>query len=183
MRFLFLDLELNQPSRKIIQVGACVADFNSGLIVDELKLYINPKEKLNDNIVHLTGITQALVDRGVTLEIAYEKLKVLYKEHNCYSSPFTWGGDNIEGGDDIQILKAAMLKKADVPDWPFGSRSNDVKTLFLGHAIANRMSSQGGLSKAMNRVGLKFIGKKHDALDDAKNTFLIAHYLLMNKNT
>jgi inhibitor of KinA sporulation pathway (predicted exonuclease) len=37
---------------------------------------------------------------------------------------------------------------------------------------------QAGLAKALTRLGMAFVGRKHRADDDALNTFLIAHKLL-----
>ena len=59
-KFLALDLELNQPSGKIIQVGVAIGDKNTRFedyVVR--KWYINPQEPISEFITDLTGITDA----------------------------------------------------------------------------------------------------------------------------
>ena len=47
----------------------------------------------------------------------------------------------------------------------------DTKTLFVSWRFANGKPIQGGLAKSMLKVGIKFEGRKHNATDDAVNTF------------
>jgi inhibitor of KinA sporulation pathway (predicted exonuclease) len=175
MLFLSLDLEFNQPSRKIIQVGVCVGDFERGLIVSEERIYVNPNEIVSPYITTLTGIKQEQVNKGLTLAEAFEKVVRLHSKYNCFVNPLTWGGD------DTQELKT-QLEQAGLPqpNWPFGFRSIDVKTLYFGYALARKITLQSGLENSMRRVGLTFYGRKHDALDDAKNTFILARHLVKN---
>ena len=59
-KFLALDLELNQPSGKIIQVGIAIGDKNTRFedyVVR--KWYIDPQEPISEFINDLTGITDA----------------------------------------------------------------------------------------------------------------------------
>ena len=59
-KFLALDLEMNQPSGKIIQVGIAIGSANDRR--DQYitkKWYINPNEPLDQFIIDLTGITQS----------------------------------------------------------------------------------------------------------------------------
>ena len=59
-KFLALDLELNQPSGKIIQVGVAIGDKNTRFedyVVR--KWYIDPQEPISEFINDLTGITDA----------------------------------------------------------------------------------------------------------------------------
>ena len=184
MLLISLDLELNQKVNeqgitvpKIIQVGAVIGDPANGKIVDELDIKINPQELLIPEIVELTAITQAQVDAGTTCLDAYNQLKELKKKHNAHRMFLTWGaGDN-------DALKKEVPKEA---GWVFGFRVLDSKTLAQSYCVANNITMQGGLEKSMTKFGLKFEGRAHDALVDARNTFKIYCFLIehfkRNKN-
>jgi len=168
--FLALDLEMNQPSGKIIQVGAVVGNLHTGEIFEELAVIINPDEPLSEFIVQLTGITDEQCAQGVSLVEAYEQLKALHKKYDCFCNPIVWGG-----GDSAELKRQLG---GTVPGWPFGHRWLDVKTIFQFHQFAQNAKPQAGLAKALTKVGLNFKGRKHDAMDDARNTFLLAHHFV-----
>lgn len=176
--FTALDLEMNQPSRKIIQVGAVVGNIETGQILDRFSVFVNPKEKIAKSITELTKITQEDVDNGLTLEEAYYQLRAFHEKHSSFINPITWGG-----GDSQEILNQltkpllykllVFFKLKDPIDfaWCFGRRWIDVKTMFVSWRFANRQQIQGGLAKSLLKVGLRFHGQKHNARDDAENTF------------
>jgi inhibitor of KinA sporulation pathway (predicted exonuclease) len=166
--FTFVDLEMNQPSGKIIQIGAVVANIRTGEVLERLSAIVNPFEPLNPFIIELTGITEERINNeGIMLEEAYIKLWEMHKKHGSFINPVTWGG-----GDVVEILEQ-MKGNSTLTDFPpnFGRRWIDVKTIFVSWRFANRQPIQGGLGRSMVKVGLKFEGRKHDALDDAFNTF------------
>lgn len=187
--FTSIDLEMNQPSRKIIQVGAVVGNISTGEILERFSIFVNPKEKLSKSIIELTKITQKDVDNGVTLEEAYHQLRALHKKHGSFINPITWGG-----GDSQELLNQLIkplthkilvwlrLKERIESGWCFGRRWVDVKTLFVSWRFANGQPIQGGLAKSMLKVGLRFNGQKHNARDDAENTFHMYRTMLsLNK--
>jgi inhibitor of KinA sporulation pathway (predicted exonuclease) len=55
----------------------------------------------------------------------------------------------------------------------FGRRWIDCKTLYVSRCFARGEKHQAGLAKAMTKVGLRFDGRKHNAMDDAINTFFL----------
>jgi len=189
-RFLSLDLELNQPSNKIIQIGACVGDIETGEIVDRFSIFVNPHEELgycdggensSKTITDLTGITQDQVDNGVELREAYLQLVEFAKKYETFINPITWGG-----GDSEAIRQQLYADPYNQNlSWIFGRRWIDAKTLFVSWRFANNEPIKGGLARSMLKLGLKFEGRKHDAEDDAVNTFRIyvkLLELLRNKN-
>ena len=169
MNLVFLDLEMNQPSNAIIQIGAVVGNIKTGVLVETLSVYINAGEVLNPEIIQLTGITQEMVDQGVSLMDGYKQLCALQARTEAEMNLLTWGGA------DGFFLRDQLGK---VEDWPFGRRYDDVKTLFIAHQRANGLPYVGGLTKSMRRLGLKFDGQAHNAIYDALNTFLIYQELL-----
>lgn len=177
MKILSLDLEMNQPSGRIIQIGACVGDTQTGQILEELSVLVDPGEELTDFIVDLTGIyPRHIIEEGGTLIDAYQQLRALHAKHQCFMNPITWGG-----GDSYE-LKQQLVR--DYPEWDanthwcFGRRWIDVKTLWHTQQIANEGKMQGGLARCLTKVGLQFKGRKHNAKDDAINTFYMFQHML-----
>lgn len=164
---------MNQPSGKIVQIGAVVGDTMTGSVTNRLKIYINPGEPIAPFITELCGITQAQIDReGIPLDAAYTILKDFHVKHSTFMNPLTWGGaDSQELFDQLD----PEIRK----DWCFGRRWIDAKTVFVSRMIAkqDRIES-GGLSSSMSKLNLKFQGRKHDAQDDAENTFKVYYHML-----
>jgi len=176
-----IDLELNQPSGSIIQIGAVAGNIVTGEIVDRFTTFVNPGEKLGDcregmSITDLTGIEQDDVDSACDIYDAYAYLKEFVDKNQAFINPITWGGG------DSECLRNELLKyNADYfksIDWIFGRRWIDAKTLYISWRLANGKDPVGGLGKALTRVGLKFNGRKHNALHDAENTFIIYKRML-----
>jgi inhibitor of KinA sporulation pathway (predicted exonuclease) len=172
INLLSLDLELNQPSGSIIQIGAVVGNLASGKILEEYSAYINCGEILDPFIINLTGIKQENVDNGISLFTAYDQLKELHIKHDCRNRGcvLTWGIG------DMTCLRNAL--HLDEEAFYFGRRFIDVKTVFISYQWANDLKHQAGLAKALTKLDLTFQGRKHSASDDAKNTLLIFIELL-----
>lgn len=163
--FTTLDLEMNQPSGKIISIGAVVGDISDGRILDRLHVFVNPEEKITEYITNLTGITQEDVDnKGVSVNSAYAQLEKLHLNYLAFRNCLTWGG-----GDIKELL--SQSGRGTEGNGAFGRRWIDVKTVFISYCLANDLSVQSGLSKSLTKIGLQFSGKKHNALSDAENTF------------
>jgi inhibitor of KinA sporulation pathway (predicted exonuclease) len=167
---LSLDLELNQPSNTIIQLGIAVGNLNTGEILLKEVIDIHTTEILNPFIIDLTGIRQIDVDHGQPLQSAYERMVSIANQYDTFINPITWGG-----GDTETLRKQLDL---DHDRWRFGRRWIDVKTVYIAWRTAQQKEVQGGLAKAMTKLGLCFSGRKHNAGDDAANTFRIYHRLL-----
>lgn len=176
MRFLSLDLEMSQPSGKIIEIGACIGDLSTGIVDSTFTCLVYPDETVSPYITNLTGITNtALVDAG-DLHNAYGRLlRWMAQNPPVATNPLTWGGRDTQ--DLLDQLGPSYGPLGECP-WPFGHRWFDVKTVFQFYQISRGLIPQAGLSKALIKVGLKFEGRKHTAKDDAVNTFRMAHKLL-----
>lgn len=171
--FTSLDLEMNQPSGKIIQIGAVIGNIHTGEILERFSVFVNPNEQLNPEITKLTKIKQEQADSGISLEEAYDQLKILHAKHKSFCNPITWGG-----GDSQELLKQLKEENPNFQGWCFGRRWVDVKTIFVSWRFANKQQIKGGLARSMSKVGLNFKGHTHDARWDAENTFYMYRKML-----
>ncbi len=170
-----LDLEYNQPSKRLIQIGAVIGDLTTSAVADRFSVFVNPAEALAPEIVKLCGIQQRDVDNAPDIHEAYRRLVTWLKPYKNRRSlnPLTWGG-----GDSEDLRGAVGLSREDLSTWVFGRRWLDVKTVFNAWRAAHQRPGDGGLAKSMTKLGLAFQGRRHNALDDAENTFVIYMALL-----
>jgi inhibitor of KinA sporulation pathway (predicted exonuclease) len=168
--FVSIDLEMNQPSGKIIQIGAVFADLGTGVVWEKLSLVVSPGELLNPYITQLTGILQAQVDAAPPLQTQYEALVDRVHFHKPYRNPVVWGGGDSE---ELRVQLGTDKEK-----FVFGRRWIDVKTIYQTWRRSQSLPVHSGLAKSMIKCGLKFEGQKHQAADDALNTFRFYLFLL-----
>lgn len=185
-----IDLELNQPSNKIISIGVVIGDLETGKIIDEKQWFVKIDEPLCIDpsicdIPKLTGITEELLaEKGIDLIDAYNQL-VQFHDRSDFMNPLTWGaGDSRALRSDLERLEhkfsGGFHNPNKLPVFCFGHRTFDCKQRFQEQCILESKSLQSGLKKALKRCGLSFQGRPHEALSDARNTFLLYYYLLFS---
>jgi inhibitor of KinA sporulation pathway (predicted exonuclease) len=161
--FLSLDLEMNQPSGKVIQVGVAVGNVQSGVLCTR-SWFLDPCELIDEQITELTGIDDGTIQQSsVPLEQVALELGNLITEHSCFVNPVQWGG-----GDARTLLSEFRL--ANVPFPFFGRREIDVKTVCGYLAMVEGRKPSGGLKSYLGKYGMEFSGTPHRADDDARNT-------------
>lgn len=178
---LSLDLEMNQPSGRIIQIGAVAGNLATGEVLGTYDAIVDPQEPITDFILNLTSIGDGTVlERGQTLLGAYEGLRAFAFQHNCEMNPLTWGGgDSVEIRAQLESPLTELDGAFDTETWPFGRRWIDAKTVFQAMRRAHNMPLQAGLASALGKCGMAFKGRKHYAPDDARNTFYIYRWMLL----
>lgn len=166
---LALDLEMNQPSNKIIQVGITIGNIENKEVLYKGGWYLSPDEPISEYIQNLTRINDEIIQKhAVSKEQMFEELFGLHKNYNCFISPVVWG----QG--DMPTLRQLYGNGS---GWCFGFREWDFKTMYQLHMLKNGKSTKGSLSGALKACKMKFIGNQHNAVDDSYNTFLLACYL------
>jgi inhibitor of KinA sporulation pathway (predicted exonuclease) len=166
MKMIFVDLELNQPSNSIIQIGAVCMNLSTGKVVDSFDVICNPGEYPNDFITKLTGITKENVMDGQPLKNALSDFWRWVNSCSVGNRVAAWGRDVQE------LIDASVYYKLRFK-WP---KQYDVKqfvNMYQFFASENSSSPNKlnkGLFMAVQDSGLDFVGTQHNAYDDALNT-------------
>lgn len=163
--YLALDLEMNQPSRKIIQVGISIAKRDTPADAYLTRSWIlDPEEPIDVGITELTGISDYMIqEQAVPWTQMAQELGSLIDAHKPFVNPVTWGGGDAEG-----LLAGLRERNIEFPY--FGRRWLDIKTIHAFKAMAMGKSGAGGLKSVMGQHRLPFVGKAHRADVDAYNT-------------
>ena len=163
--FVSLDLELNQPSNRIIQVGIAIGNCEQKpeeYVVK--KWYLNPQEPIDEFITNLTGITNSnIASYSVSHTTVAKELTELIKKYNTWLQPVVWGYD-----DAGQLRRE--FERNNVEFKHFGGRWLDVKTVYNFLQFSQNKNPRGNLQQAMSAQGSWFDGDTHRADVDAYNT-------------
>lgn len=173
MNFVSLDLEMNQPSGRVIQVGIALGTAKQAPSDYVCRQWlVDPGEPVSEFITDLTGITDdALKSTSVPLTQVALELGQLIDLYSPFTNPVVWG----EG--DSRTLKQAFAEVG--VSFPyFGHRTLDVKTMCTFLAFASNKSPPRGLKSALSRYELCFTGEPHRADADAANTLKLYFHLL-----
>jgi len=175
LNFVALDLEFNQPSRRIIQVGLCLGRRDQA--PEEYRTHqwlVNPGERISPEIEELTGISDADVANGLSIgQMTAAVSATIAADGPHHFNPVVWGD-----GDTHALREAFQSVQA---PFPFGRRSIDVKTWHAYLCFARGESGQGGLSSVMRRYGVPFLGQAHRADVDACNTLRLFQAMLVRQ--
>jgi len=173
-----LDLEMNQPSQKIIEVGYTIGDIYTGEVKLSKGLIVNPHEQLSEFIINLTHISQEMVDIGYELVDAYKEMMKDCETLGVHRQPVVWGGGDVRTlKQQVNEIDSSILRK-DSGIWSFGYTEMNDKNIVQAILGAKKLKTQGGLARSLGKFGLNFKGTKHRAIDDSLNTFLIHVELL-----
>lgn len=175
MYILVLDLEMNQPSEKIIELGYVIGNLETKEILIRKSVFVNPEETLSPDIIKLTGISQSIVDGASTLQDAYDTMVADVKSIGALTMIHQWGVS------DSFLLRKQLGENA---NWIFGRRWIDTKALSQTHALVHKKKLRGGLKRMAGQIGIQVSSElAHRADYDAEITFLVHcnladHFLL-----
>ena len=175
MKHVVIDLEMNTVNDKkarrkckmeTIEIGAVMLDENLQEI-SSFRTYVKPEfnTEIAPEIIALTGINDSMV---VNAPLFNEALRMF--TNWCLGT-----GDEVtvyawSSNDYMQIKKELKFKEYEVSDderiilcneWEDFQREFDVNLGF---------ERQLSLRTALEMAGISFVGREHDALDDARNT-------------
>jgi len=168
---IVLDLEMNQPTRSIIEIGAVKLLRDGTISKDHFSSVVNPKEGLGlctakgrgrITITELTGITQQEVDSAQMLGNVVERFHKWATQDSPNIILAGWGGDP-------QWLLSEVVSKE--LSYPFRRKSLDVRSMVVFYSsLIRRKYDSDGLEALMRAWKLEPEGNAHRALPDALNT-------------
>jgi DNA polymerase III alpha subunit (gram-positive type) len=178
MNVTSLDLEMNKPSGKIIQIGAAAYKARTGELIETFMTCVNPNEPIDPYITELTGITDADVKNAPQILEAYRMIEAFHKKHKCFMNPIVWGSGR--SNDSLWLYDEAKPFIGGEDNF-FGHRVVDAKAVFQSLAMVKNVGVKAGVAKACSKLGLGWnctYGPPHRALADASNTFRIWFHLV-----
>jgi inhibitor of KinA sporulation pathway (predicted exonuclease) len=139
----------------IIEIGICLLDLETLERLGKHSIIVKPsRSTVSPFCTQLTTLTQEVVDKGVSFEMACREMTQRYPlAGRAWAS---WG-------DYDRKHFARNCKDLGVP-FPFGPTHQNVKNLF---AIMAGLSREVSVSDAVRRLGMKFEGTLHRGVDDA----------------
>jgi DNA polymerase III alpha subunit (gram-positive type) len=162
MKVITVDLEMNQPSNNIIQIGAVCTNIKTNAIISSFNCICNPGELPSQFITELTGITTTMVESADPLNICLDKFWKWCKDCGCGMQVWAWGSDVYE----LKLQSQQLLVTV-----PTKLRVLNIKEMAkLFRSAKKDLKLSGGLKNTMEVFGLPFIGRQHDAYVDALNT-------------
>jgi inhibitor of KinA sporulation pathway (predicted exonuclease) len=168
--------QVNTKSAEIIEFPWVVIDTDTMRVVDAQHLYVKP-----DNMAGVTSFTSKLT--GITTNMLVEKENlqtVLKKFHGYLRNKF---GVNFriltDGIWDLQVQLRNEAKRKNIAlDWYF-HQYFDIKHEFKHFLPYFSEAYQPGLKAMLEAFGMKFEGRQHSGLEDAKNIARLALNMLV----
>ena len=176
MNKIFVDFEM-QPIKhtfkqerkivrtEIIEFGAVMLDENDEEI-SSFKEYVRPVFTIDDVQAYLrdlTGINYSMIKNADGFEKVLRKFIKWCKEAGEYVI-YAWSGSDLEQINGEMTLKGI---ESDEDIEYMVSNWIDLQAEF-GEVVGE--TKKINLSKALQMTGTEFVGKKHDALHDSRNT-------------
>lgn len=159
MNLVVFDLEMNQPSQKIIQIGAVTLRLQQGDIVPLFSEIVNPGETPNGFITQLTGISTEDVESARPLDDA---LRIFWSKIRNIEGPVrigAWGSDCKKLYKDSAALGVAP---------PENLTGYDLRGIYKMYSLVSGNPVSGiGLAKVAKKLNVAFEGHHHNAYDDA----------------
>ena len=167
---IFLDLEGTQFSHEMVEIGAYKVilkdDFTVKKIFPGFKSYVKPHQRIGKVVTDLTGITEdMLAKQGVPYRVVQQGFKKYVGKDwdKCLFVTF--------GSHDFRIIMQSALNNLDASEaqskyvvhhgWDYAE--------WIAQFIRDPHGNNYSLANYLRIFNVKFDGKAHDALVDAKN--------------
>lgn len=197
MRFIAIDLELEQPCSKpqtydsktaeevIIQVGIVVFELSKEdpIILHSETIFLHYPYPLSEFIKTLTSITDEQVNTATLAPYhALTRIGILREQYGTSRQIVEWGaGDTLELREHSGVSLDNFVNKLG-----FARSTINVKNIFQCYALANNIKQRGGLSKSMAKLNVEFKNTNYEgrnkgahwAETDALNTARIFNKLI-----
>jgi inhibitor of KinA sporulation pathway (predicted exonuclease) len=142
---------------EIIEIGLAVVDLSVQERVSRHRLLVRPaRSAISAFCTHLTGLTQAEVDTGMSFA---EACRLLTTEYQAGVRPWASWGDY----DRNQFTRQCH---ATGTAYPFGQRHTNAKLAFTR---AYGLRKRPGMAQALRVADLPLEGRHHSGVDDAWN--------------
>jgi inhibitor of KinA sporulation pathway (predicted exonuclease) len=172
-KILVIDIEATCWKRKIpkgqqneiIEIGICILNSSTYEIVVSDSIIVNPFSEVSQFCTDLTTLTQADVNKGISLKDACEILQAQY-----LSKERSWAS---YGGYDKKQFEIECQNKG--IDYPFSQEHINVKQLF---ANTFNLRRQIGMASVLKKLDFPLEGTHHRGIDDAWNIAKILAVLL-----
>jgi len=154
------DPPLPKGESEIIEIGMVLGLLapEGFTVIDELQLYVQPTihPTLTRFCTELTGIEQETVNDAPLLKVSLKQLAGFLERH----SPSAWGS---WGKFDARQFEVETANKS-LPNPLASMPHHNIKQLF-----ARKRGHREGFARAVQLSGLRFQGRHHSGLDDARN--------------
>ncbi len=171
MKMNILDLEMNQPSGSIIEIGAVSYDVKTRNVQSKFQSFVKlpDGETLAPEITTLTNIGSHFLDSAPTLAEALEAYWKWAIECGCHKYIAAWGNDY---WDVIEASKSLGVS------YPSRMSTLNIKVMasIMRCEYPNK-KAKGGLKNSLDVFGIDFVGTQHRALDDASQTSRVVDFL------
>lgn len=153
---------------EIIEVGICILDTTfSYERVSSDSIIVKPQSEVSEFCTQLTTLTQADVDKGISLKEACDILQTKY-----LSKQYPWAS---YGAYDRKLFERECRTKG--IEYPFNSKHINVKQWIMKTL---NLKKRVGMVGALNILDFPLEGTHHRGVDDAWNIAKILAWLLEN---
>jgi len=154
------DTEPKVKTAEVIEFGIVEVNTRDLVVTRKESILVKPRYgHITPYCTELTGITQEMVDDGISFEKACKRIR------NSYGSKsrawYAWGDDARQVDAECAAKKCAS---------PFGQKHVDLALLYC-HLLGTKQKR--GLYRALGERDIEASGEAHRAVDDAMNTALI----------
>lgn len=156
--------DLDPVKGSIVQLGAVIINEDLTIDAKTFETYIKPLDDYrSEKAMEVNGISEKTLATAPELNDVLRTFEIWTRGSRVLGA---WGTYF-----DVRFLKE-QYKKIDRP-YPFDWRDFDIKTVAMWELAKREIATIKGVEDCLKKLGLKFEGNAHSALDDIKNSVRI----------